>query len=667
MTVELERLPKEPEYELAVVQNRADKLTELVRVLPILERIQTERYDRAQSQIRYKEAVADRDRIKKEGEAEKAVQQQSWPELEQARTAKAATASAVAVAKELETQAFKAVKELETFAGKPNCSHCGQVLTHEHMAEETARRSVAFDFARKNHLKAAGEAQAAAERERELVKQDAERTEKLRQLREQYTEKAGEAKAAKEDLDRLTRSLDLRYAEMPDPYRQKISKQKPVEWNDTHYPERDELTNLRREAAQLDAAKRAIREAQAVLDNFKDLRTRIASTKKTLDTLKIQLPEHRDLQSLRKEHAQYQAQEKTLNNGIKAAKKALETTDREIDKLGQEAHSTSQHLTELRGKLDTETVTQKHTAETIDRALKALPEAWRAKANAAGLRDYSVWKAEQDELSTKGTEAQFLQLEQARVRLNGLRDDAKMAGEAADEFAPEARVPAEIAKQHTVEARVVFAGKDKEFQEAQRAKLRLDGHREQRLKLGELTKEIDRQHTRYEALSKLLGRDRLQRFLVMDAEKKIVDCANAVLDRLSGGQLFLRLIPGTDDSGNRKSLELECVNRTSSIAPIQVAFLSGSQKFRVAVSLALGIGQYASRQHRPIESVIIDEGFGCLDRVGRMGMIQELQNLRGQLKCILLVSHQEEFAEAFSDGYRFELQDGATKVERVGK
>ena len=74
------------------------------------------------------------------------------------------------------------------------------------------------------------------------------------------------------------------------------------------------------------------------------------------------------------------------------------------------------------------------------------------------------------------------------------------------------------------------------------------------------------------------------------------------------------------------------------------------------------MGQYASRQHRPIESVIIDEGFGCLDREGRQVMIQELHNLRGQLRCILLVSHQEEIADAFPDGYHFELKDGATRV-----
>jgi DNA repair exonuclease SbcCD ATPase subunit len=153
--------------------------------------------------------------------------------------------------------------------------------------------------------------------------------------------------------------------------------------------------------------------------------------------------------------------------------------------------------------------------------------------------------------------------------------------------------------------------------------------------------------------------------LVRQAERQVVDHANAVLDRLSGGQLRLRLCSeaGGEDS-SAKALELEAYNRTSGDRPINVAFLSGSQKFRVAVSLALGIGQYASRQHRSIESVIIDEGFGCLDRQGRQVMIEELRNLRTQMRCILLVSHQEEFAEAFADGYHFELTDGTTRVTR---
>ena len=169
-------------------------------------------------------------------------------------------------------------------------------------------------------------------------------------------------------------------------------------------------------------------------------------------------------------------------------------------------------------------------------------------------------------------------------------------------------------------------------------------------------------------LAELLGRDRLQLYLVRQAERQVVEHANAVLDRLSRGQLYLKLSGEAEgDGASGKALELEAYNRETGERPINVAFLSGSQKFRVAVSLALGIGQYASRQHRPIESVIIDEGFGCLDRHGRQVMIQELQNLRNQMRCILLVSHQEEFADAFSDGYHFELEGGATRVKRFQK
>jgi DNA repair exonuclease SbcCD ATPase subunit len=129
--------------------------------------------------------------------------------------------------------------------------------------------------------------------------------------------------------------------------------------------------------------------------------------------------------------------------------------------------------------------------------------------------------------------------------------------------------------------------------------------------------------------------------------------------------LYLRIVEQADGSSSEDALDIECLNRRTGSAGINVTFLSGSQKFRVAVSMALAIGQYASRRSRPIESVIIDEGFGCLDRNGRQVMIQELHNLSDHLRCILLVSHQEEFADAFAEGYRFQLQNGSTEVQRI--
>ncbi len=205
-------------------------------------------------------------------------------------------------------------------------------------------------------------------------------------------------------------------------------------------------------------------------------------------------------------------------------------------------------------------------------------------------------------------------------------------------------------------------------------------HNEQ-LKASELEeREMEALHARHESLSSelaetqnkerlwkrladLLGRDRLQRCLMRNAEREIVDYANVLLDRLSAGTIFLELQGDRDDERKSKSV-LDLLARVDSAngGLLNVAFLSGSQRFRVAISLALAIGQYASHARRPIQAVIIDEGFGCLDATNRQVMIQELHNLRHHLKRILLVSHQEEFADAFSDGYVCKRVNGTTQV-----
>jgi DNA repair exonuclease SbcCD ATPase subunit len=106
----------------------------------------------------------------------------------------------------------------------------------------------------------------------------------------------------------------------------------------------------------------------------------------------------------------------------------------------------------------------------------------------------------------------------------------------------------------------------------------------------------------------------------------------------------------------------ECHTNQHSI-PINLA--SGSQRFRIAVSMALAIGRYSNRAAHQIESVIIDEGFGSLDKAGRDDMIQELNTLGQQLACIIVVSHQDDFATAFANRYSFKLVDKASYVTLV--
>src|SRR5262249_21442330 len=214
-------------------------------------------------------------------------------------------------------------------------------------------------------------------------------------------------------------------------------------------------------------------------------------------------------------------------------------------------------------------------------------------------------------------EAHFQELARRRASIEGACQDMVVAGKEVEGFADEARQPPEVVKALLVAAKSDAAGNEENLQKAREEKAILDRHRQERERLRARTLEVEKDLNYSTQVAQLLGRDRLQRHLVRTAERQIVDYAHGILCRLSGGQLYLRLCGGDDGTATERALELEALNRMNGGAPINVAFLSGSQRFRVAVSLALGIGQYASRQHRPIESVIIDEGFGCLDRNGR--------------------------------------------------
>jgi exonuclease SbcC len=358
----------------------------------------------------------------------------------------------------------------------------------------------------------------------------------------------------------------------------------------------------------------------------------------------------------------------TLDKSLKAQRHELKDTESESDRLTRERDQAQTQLKECEHRLKEQELVQQHARQSVSSNTKLLPTTWQTLADSAGLAELHGWEKERGDLDASGIDQRGKDLQHARLNLAVLREEKDDLEARQQTFAAEARCDPAQVQVRLLESRQAEALRGRDLDAARQQFALLESYRRQRDEIGEDSTRLEGEFKQQEILTKLLGRDRLQLHLVRQAEKQVVEYANAVLDRLSGGQLYLKLSGEANGEGNSaRALDLEAYNRGTGEKAINVAFLSGSQKFRVAVSLALGIGQYASRQHRPIESVIIDEGFGCLDSQGRQVMIQELQNLRSQMRCILLVSHQEEFAEAFSDGYHFELESGATKVKRFQK
>jgi DNA repair exonuclease SbcCD ATPase subunit len=194
---------------------------------------------------------------------------------------------------------------------------------------------------------------------------------------------------------------------------------------------------------------------------------------------------------------------------------------------------------------------------------------------------------------------------------------------------------------------------------AQRKAQDLKGQAERFSKLVEEIAGAEKKADLHRKLDDLLGKAGLQRELVRTAEREIVRLANDTVQNLSDGDLTVELDDSEDGGDQAFSLQ---VRRADGPTPIGVNYLSGSQKFRVAVSVALAIGRFAAGQARPLESVIIDEGFGSLDRDGLRAAATELNRLRQHLRRIVLVSHQEEFADRFPVVIRLSQGENGTKA-----
>lgn len=140
-------------------------------------------------------------------------------------------------------------------------------------------------------------------------------------------------------------------------------------------------------------------------------------------------------------------------------------------------------------------------------------------------------------------------------------------------------------------------------------------------------------------------RKKLQR-LMLD---RLVEQSNAHLSLLSGRYL-LRTV--ADDGF---AFEVEDLTQQKSHRSVRT--LSGGEAFLVSLSLALGMSDLAA-QHRRIESLFLDEGFGTLDEETLYRVLAVLKELRANGKMVGIISHVKRLADEIPTQIRVEREAG---------
>jgi DNA repair exonuclease SbcCD ATPase subunit len=302
----------------------------------------------------------------------------------------------------------------------------------------------------------------------------------------------------------------------------------------------------------------------------------------------------------------------------------------------------------------------------MEQEICALSPTWQEAARQVDGERIAKWQSEI--ASLKGADERYEELRHARSQITLVEAQSLQIDLELEAIPLEARQPVETLQQEETEARSAQQNGEEEQQRAVSELQRLKDRCQRINKLLAEKRTAEKSEAHYKLLTTYLGRDYLQRFLLQQAELKIVGLANTVLDHCSGGTLRMSLCPNVEEGVHQKAFDLMVENHATQSTQEKMLpawLLSGSQRFRVAISLALAIGQYASENGQRIESVIIDEGFGSLDRQGLRDMEDALRALGGIIKRIILVSHQDDFAKAFPHRYAVWLEDGASQARLV--
>jgi DNA repair protein SbcC/Rad50 len=562
------------------------------------------------------------------------------------------------------SDAVERLTNFENAATKRVCDLCGQEIKGDHVQREKVRLQKRIDETGRTSVELAEAYQQAQKQllgnEQVLALLD----KRIRNLTKKCSQSESEQQRAQIEVTQQEQQLRSAYRTIKTPFKEVIIAIEPSEnaaWLTTAYPTESDLKALQQEFAEKNMQEAKMKQLREDYNERQKLDAR-------KEVIHLQL-EHL-IQSLDLEVA------KQARDGKAAIEQKQQSLDLELRQYeqkynrekdhAQQASEEQKRLADRFHRSHTSLETEKATLGEIERTLQedkeGLPQDWRDQAmslKADGLKELeqrynslSPHEHLQDDLrSARQSKATCEQ------RINGLNQQI-------ESYPLGARRPADEVEEELKDNKGLLSLADVKRSEVTQQLARMGKQREQRQSLEKQKHVADRLSHLYKLLADLLGRNGLQAYLLRRAEKTIVDLANNTLNGLSHSRMRLELRRESDATSIQtdKALDLVVYDHDTGQHAIPIGLVSGSQRFRIAVSLALAIGRYTSREARRIESVIIDEGFGSLDKAGRDDMIQELNTLSEQLERIILVSHQDEFANAFSDRYSFKLVKGASHV-----
>ena len=203
------------------------------------------------------------------------------------------------------------------------------------------------------------------------------------------------------------------------------------------------------------------------------------------------------------------------------------------------------------------------------------------------------------------------------------------------------------------------------------AQQRVDILATQRARKAEFQKEretLQKRIAQHRTLEQAFGRNGVPALLIEQALPQIEDKANDLLDRLSGGGMSIRFVTQMEYKDKKRDdlKETLDIQISDSAGARAYEMYSGGEAFRVNFAIRLALSEIlAQRKGARLQTLVIDEGFGSQDALGRQRLIEAINLVKSDFAKILVITHLEELKDAFPSRIEIEKTGRGSTVRVI--
>ncbi|HEY8477481.1 MAG TPA: SMC family ATPase, partial [Chloroflexota bacterium] len=373
---------------------------------------------------------------------------------------------------------------------------------------------------------------------------------------------------------------------------------------------RDEMTR----------AKQAMEEAQTRLQALESRLRRLADAQRQVAAMEGRLA---DAEEARQRLEERQANLAALQQQLAAkaflpeVRQELDAVTREIARVGYDeaAHASAKSAAESLARYESEWLSLAHAREELPRVQLALETARNQVAEYARL--LSETEERLRELTTQVSEFERLQEEMtaAEHELQHLRHVYQ-------------ETSLELGAVRQQIEHVAFAERQRD-------------EKRSRLERAQREREI------YRELAAAFGKKGIQAWIIESVLPELEDEANRLLARMTDGRMHVKLQTQRDTKSGG-TVETLDVLISDEWGTRDYSMFSGGEAFRIDFAIRVALSKLlARRAGARLETLVIDEGFGSLDAVGRERLVEAITAVQDDFATVLVITHLQELKDLF--------------------